>query len=149
VSGRDSETAALRLEIEELRRRLAESEAALAAAPDRVDVALEVPRTPPMLLGVALKQARDSESRLSAIFRANLIGLVLEDAERRILYANDEYLRITGCSREDLEAGRINAADLTAPGFRALDRERSLGAFKQGVCRPYEKQYIRKDGTCV
>jgi PAS domain S-box-containing protein len=63
--------------------------------------------------------------------------------------ANDAFLRMVGYSREDLEAGRIRWPDMTPPELIDQDR-RALGELAAtGVCEPFEKEFIRQDGSRV
>ncbi|KQV85412.1 response regulator [Rhizobacter sp. Root1221] len=92
---------------------------------------------------------RSGQTRLQQMIDSNLAGIVFFDLEGRVIEANDAYLRIVGYDRNDLREGRIHRATLTPPEYRdATDRAmaevRALGA-----CRPYEKEYIRKDGSRV
>ncbi len=90
---------------------------------------------------------RENEARFRRIMDSNMVGIFFWHADGRILDANDRFLEMTGYTREDLMAGRVNHLGLTPPEFAELDR----GAFGQlatlGVCTPFEKEYTRKDGS--
>jgi PAS domain S-box-containing protein len=88
------------------------------------------------------------EQRMSRIMDSNVIGVVFCDNER-ILEANDAYLKIVGYSREDLEAGRLIWRVMTPPDFWHLDDRAVAEIAERGDCTPFEKEYIRKDGTRV
>lgn len=54
-----------------------------------------------------------------------------------------------GYSREDLEAGALRGRDMTpAEHYPAEDRSWEE-LHERGVCTPFQKEYIRKDGTRV
>jgi PAS domain S-box-containing protein len=80
---------------------------------------------------------------------SELLGIVVSDMHGRLLEANDEYLRILGYSREDLDEGRFYWDQVTAPEHLMRDHQGIAEALQTGKCRPYEKDYIRKDGTRV
>ncbi len=90
-----------------------------------------------------------SNSRFKKLFDANIIGIMLADLSGRVLEANDAYLTLTGYSREDLLAGRLRRDKLTPPEFHELDLKAIESLNRTGICPPWEKQYIRKDGSHV
>ncbi|MEA2916317.1 MAG: hypothetical protein QOJ15_8398 [Bradyrhizobium sp.] len=104
---------------------------------------------------IALENARlyrDLEQREAKIRRlvdANIIGIYLWEIEGRIVEANDTFLRMVGYDREDLVSGRVRWTDLTPPELR----DRIAQAVEQvkvtGSAQPYEKEYVRKDGSHV
>ena len=63
--------------------------------------------------------------------------------------ANDAFLQMVGYSREDLVAGRLYWPDLTPAEYLPLDEEAHEEGMRYGACTPFEKEYIRKDGTRV
>jgi PAS domain S-box-containing protein len=71
-------------------------------------------------------------------------------ADGRILEANDAYLRLTGFSREEIEAGHVRWDLLTAPEECTLHL-RALAELTAGreTCTPYEKEYQLRDGQRV
>ncbi|MBE0597175.1 MAG: PAS domain S-box protein, partial [Desulfuromonadales bacterium] len=89
-----------------------------------------------------------SQERLRAFFDSGLVGTLFGHIDGRILQANDEFLRLTGYNRGDLEAG-LRWDTLTPAEFLPLDRQAVQEAQQRGACTPYEKQYRRQDGSCV
>ncbi len=90
---------------------------------------------------------RRSEERLRGFATSNVIGMIYGDIDGGVEFANDEFLRIVGRSREDLDAGRIDWARITPPEWLAVDAERIEEARARGACTPYEKEYVRPDGS--
>lgn len=90
-----------------------------------------------------------SESRLRKLFESDLMGIGIPDRFGAFTEANDELLRITGYTREELNAGQVRWDAMTPPEYRALDAAHIEEAARRGSCTPYEKEYIRKDGRRV
>src|SRR4029079_13963094 len=80
---------------------------------------------------------------------ANIIGSIIADREGRILEANDAFLRIVGYDREDLVSGRVRWTELSPPEWRERDMLTRAELKSTGLVRPFEKVYIRKDGSRV
>jgi PAS domain S-box-containing protein len=87
------------------------------------------------------------ENRLRRLYESAMIGVLDWGTDGAITGANDRFLEMLGYTREDLEAGRIDWVRLTPPEWRHLD-EKALGDFaRTGASPPFEKEYLRKDGT--
>jgi PAS domain S-box-containing protein len=92
---------------------------------------------------------RRSEARLRRLYESGLFGVQHFDLQGRIVDANDAFLAMLGRSREEVEAGALDWSAVTPPEFHDRDR-RALDALRrQGVANPYEKEYLRTDGTRV
>jgi PAS domain S-box-containing protein len=95
---------------------------------------------------------RDLEKREAKIRRlvdANIMGVFIWNVEGRIIEANEAFLRMLNCSREDLVSGRLNWRELTPPEWRDLT-ERGVGQLRAtGALQPYEKEYFRNDRSRV
>ncbi|WP_146201247.1 PAS domain S-box protein [Methanospirillum lacunae] len=94
-------------------------------------------------------QLRKQEEKLSAFFHSPILGTLMGDIYGNIFQANDEFLRIIGYSRYELEKGLIRWDDITPPEFLQLDQSSIIEAQEKGSCTPYEKQYFRKDGARI
>ena len=92
---------------------------------------------------------RDREARWRGLFGSPMIGILFWDSTGAITDANDALLQLVDYSREDLDAGRVSWLEMTPLDERYLD-ERALESLRTtGACTPYEKHYIRKDGSRV
>jgi PAS domain S-box-containing protein len=92
---------------------------------------------------------REREERLRAFFVSDMVGTLVGDVHGGVAEANDEYLRIIGRSRAELAAGAIRWDEITPPEFLPLDEAGIAEARQRGFCTPYEKQYLRPDGSRV
>jgi PAS domain S-box-containing protein len=90
-----------------------------------------------------------NEERFRRLVDSNAQGVMFRNTSGRILDANDAFLRIIGYSREELDAGLLNWIALTPEEFAPLDRNCLAELTDKGVSTPYEKEYIRKDGSRV
>jgi PAS domain S-box-containing protein len=92
---------------------------------------------------------QERESKIRRLVDSNIVGIFIRDHEGRILEANDAFLRIVGYDREDLISGRMRWTDLTPLEWRGHGA-RILEELKMtGTAQPFEKEYIRKDGSRV
>jgi PAS domain S-box-containing protein len=92
---------------------------------------------------------RETRSRFEKLYAANLLGICYPDKFGAFYDGNDEFLRIVGYTRQELHAGLVRWDNMTPPEYAQLDAEHIAEAARTGSCRPYEKEYIRKDGVRV
>lgn len=90
-----------------------------------------------------------AEEKLRAFFESGISGAIFADVHGNVFAANDEFLRIVGYSRDDLGSGRLRWTEITPPEWLPRDAAGIAEAKERGVCTPYEKEYVRKDGTRV
>src|SRR5687768_17328891 len=90
-----------------------------------------------------------SEIRFRRLFESGIIGIMITDTAGAIYEANDAFLAIVGYSREDLEQGRLCWSDITPPEWMKRDELAVRQLEQSGVATPWEKEYVRKDGTRV
>ncbi|MEG3899301.1 MULTISPECIES: PAS domain S-box protein [unclassified Microcoleus] len=95
---------------------------------------------------VALKA---SEEKLRMLAESNLIGILFSDVDGGISDANDEFLRMVGYTREQLQRGELRWIDITPPESLPQDDIGIAEAKAKGVCAPYEKEYRRPDGSRI
>ncbi len=86
---------------------------------------------------------------LQQLGESNIIGITFSRKDGQIVDANDEFLRIVGYSREDLEAGRMNWGQMTPPGCAEVDGLCANGMADSGRTGAFEREFMRKDGAHV
>ena len=91
----------------------------------------------------------EREARIRRLVEANIIGIVIWNLEGRIIEANEAFLRMVGYGREDLVSGRVSWREITPDKWRDADEQALAELAATGVCEPFEKEYIRKDGSRV
>ncbi len=80
---------------------------------------------------------------------ANIVGVVIADPAGSIIETNDYYLRLIGYTRKEFEQGMVNWRAITPPEWLNADEKAVRELRKTGKCTPYEKEYLRRDGTRV
>ena len=91
----------------------------------------------------------ESEARFRRVVESNMVGMLFWDRSGAITEANDVFLEIVGFTRDDVRAGQVDWRGMTPPEYWALD-ERALREIEETEdCTPYEKEYVRKDGSRV
>lgn len=92
---------------------------------------------------------RQSENRFRKVFDSKMIGFLFCNASGDITAANDFFLEMVGYTQQDLSEGKVHWGKMTPPEYAAVD----LLALEQirttGISTPFEKEYIRKDGSRI
>jgi len=96
---------------------------------------------------LAEEALRRSEARARRLIDSNLIGVLFANPVGTLLDANDAFLKMIGYSREELV--HLNWRDLTPVEYAEQDQKAIAEIRATGVCTPFEKEYIRKDGTRI
>jgi PAS domain S-box-containing protein len=91
---------------------------------------------------------RESHARLEKVLEVETAGVMFWDLTTgRMTDANDTFLKMMGYSRREVDAGELTWQKLTPPEYV----EASLAEIRKfqatGRVGPYEKEYLRKDGT--
>jgi len=89
-----------------------------------------------------------SEARWRSFVDSNVIGVVICRLDR-IVEANDAFLNLIGYTQGDVADPGILWPAITAPESLERSRAASLDLRKRGNIAPFEKEYLRKDGTRV
>ncbi|HZG64204.1 MAG TPA: PAS domain S-box protein [Rubrobacteraceae bacterium] len=93
------------------------------------------------------EKMRESEERLRRAIEIETVGVIFFKTDGSITNANDAFLRMSGYSREDLAEGLVRWDEMTPPewmphSLKAIEEFESTGR-----TIPYEKEYVRKDGS--
>jgi len=88
-----------------------------------------------------------SEESIRQVAKANIIGMFCWDIHGNIIEANEAFCRITGCTQQEIQSGKVKCADLAAPGLPSVDL-RELDELKQcGSVMPFETAIVQRDGA--
>jgi PAS domain S-box-containing protein len=96
-----------------------------------------------------ITERRRSDARFRRLVDSNAQGVLFWSAKGEVTGANDAFLRLINYTREDLENGCINWMARTPPEYADLDRRALEELAVDGTCAPFEKEFIRKDGSRV
>ncbi len=96
-----------------------------------------------------ITERKRAGDRFLRLVESNAQGVIFWNTRGEITGANDAFLRLMGFTRADLEGGLMNWVAMTPPEFADRDRHCLEEIAAKGVCPPFEKEYIRKDGTRV
>lgn len=90
-----------------------------------------------------------AHQRLRTFIDASIVGVVIANAAGAIIEANDYYLELVGFTREELEQGMLDWRTITPPEWLPVDARALEELRARGSCTPYEKEYLRRDGSRV
>jgi PAS domain S-box-containing protein len=91
---------------------------------------------------------REGTELMGRLREANVIGVVV-NGEDHVHDANDAFLDIIGYTRDDVETGRISRQGITPPEWSEADADARRQLKRTGAFRPYEKEYVHRDGHRV
>jgi PAS domain S-box-containing protein len=100
-----------------------------------------------MVVDPGSEHTKVSEERLQRVIAIETVGVIFFRAEGGITDSNDAFLRMSGYSREDFEQGRVRWDELTPPEWMPHSQRAIKEFLTMGRTTPYEKEYIRKDGS--
>ena len=97
----------------------------------------------------AQEELRAANQRLRRFVESDIVGVVIARPTGEIVEANDYYLDLIGYSRDELVAGAVDWRALTPPEWLPADERALVELRERGVCTPYEKEYLLRDGRRV
>jgi PAS domain S-box-containing protein len=90
---------------------------------------------------------QEREAKVRRLVDSNIIGICIFDIDGRVIEANEAFLRIVGYRHDDLISGRLRWTALTPPEWSGADDRALAELASTGTCKPFEKEYFRKDGS--
>ena len=97
----------------------------------------------------AEEELQSQKNRFDKLLQSDIVGILVCRFDGRIEQANNEFLRMIGYSREELEADELNWRQLTPPNSLEMTRLAIREIVRSGSVKPFEKDYIHKDGRLV
>ncbi|MDQ2693519.1 MAG: PAS domain S-box protein, partial [Chloroflexota bacterium] len=92
---------------------------------------------------------RIENERFMRFVDSNIVGILIGDASGNVIVANDYYLNLLGVSREEFANQNVDWQTFTPPEWLSADEKAIRELREHGISEPYEKEYIRADGTRV
>jgi PAS domain S-box-containing protein len=90
---------------------------------------------------------KQSEAKNRRLVDANILGVVIWNAEGAILASNDAFLRMMEYDHEDVAAGRVRWRDMTPANRRDRVEFELATVLRTGTAQPFESELFRKDGS--
>ncbi|WP_373533356.1 PAS domain S-box protein [Vampirovibrio sp.] len=100
-----------------------------------------------VMAAVDVTEERKSTARTQWMMDANLAGIFYLRLDGKILDCNQAFMAMTGYSREELTQQALDIWTLTPPEYRAVCANAIQQIKTSDACQPFEKEYIRKDGS--
>ena len=91
---------------------------------------------------------RASEERFRRVIESNIIGVIVVE-NGFITEANDVFLKMVNYTRADLVQRQLRWREMTPPEFDAPDAKARIELESTGVFSPYEKEFLRKNGSRI
>ena len=92
---------------------------------------------------------RQSNMRFRRLVDSDIVGIIIINTEGVVTEANAAFLEMVGYSARRLSRGEISLSGITPPEFHSLDERAFIQLNSKGKCTPWEKEFIRRDGTRV
>jgi PAS domain S-box-containing protein len=94
-----------------------------------------------------ITERKTAEDKIRCLVEAGILGIFIANVEDKIVEANQAFLQMLQYGRQDLVSGRLRWTDLTPAELRERDQRALTEALANGVFQPYEKEFLRKDGS--
>jgi len=93
---------------------------------------------------------RINEARWRSLCDCNVVGVfVVDRSDGRIRESNEAGLRMLGRTAEEVAAGTVLSADVTAPEHQSFDLKALSIIERAGRVLPWEKEVVQPDGTRI
>lgn len=92
---------------------------------------------------------RQSNVRFRRLVDSDIVGIIIINADGLLTEANDAFLELLCCTRQQLLKGEIRLDAITPPEYLEVDERSVTQLRKRGKCTPWEKELFRCDGVRV
>ena len=95
------------------------------------------------------KKVHLDDTHIQRYLNSDIIGVFIAIPEGKIIEANDYYLDIIGYTRAEFLTQKVDWRSFTPPEWLPADENALRELSETGTCKPYEKEYIKRDGNRV
>jgi PAS domain S-box-containing protein len=95
------------------------------------------------------RELQEREGKIRRLVDANIVGILISDSNGEVIESNDAFLKMVGYTREELVSGRMRWRDMTPAKWKVASENGVTQVETTGVCKVFEKEYYRKDGSRV
>jgi PAS domain S-box-containing protein len=92
---------------------------------------------------------REREAQNRWLSESSILGVGYFGVDGTVTEANPASLAMIGYTPEDLASGSMNWMTMTPPEYATRDAQAAEELVRDGFCRPYEKELLRKDGRRI
>jgi len=125
----------------EMKIKMAKENAELVAAKKELQIIAEREQ--------AAEALRRSQARTRRLVESNIIGIATGDLNGKLIDVNDAFLKMLGFTRKEFLSGQMRWDTLTPPEYHQSDHLAVEKLTSTGMAPPWEKEFLRKDGTRV
>ena len=94
-----------------------------------------------------ITERKAAEDKIRRVVEAGILGIFIGNVEGDILEANQAFLQMLQYDRQDLLSGRLRWTELSPADWRERDERALTEALATGAIQPYEKEFLRRDGS--
>jgi PAS domain S-box-containing protein len=94
-----------------------------------------------------ITERKTTEDKIQRLVETDILGIFIANVQGEITEANKAFLQMLQYGRQDLQSGRLRWRDLTPVELRERDERTLTEALSNGLFQPYEKEFLRKDGS--
>ena len=95
----------------------------------------------------AEQAVRANEERLRRMINVDVVGVAIFDESGTMVDSNEAFQKITGYSREQINSRKLTWRDMTPPEYVEVSEQQLRKLAAIGRIEPYEKEYLRQDGS--
>jgi two-component system CheB/CheR fusion protein len=85
--------------------------------------------------------------RLRRMINVDVVGVLIFNTAGTLIEGNGTFQKMSGYSQDEISSGALNWRTMTPPEYVAVSEQQMERLARSGRVGPYEKEYIRKDGS--